>query len=97
MIGSELRAKTDVSVILTAERGHRKHCGNMDSVSKRWLRQLLLKYFKFISPAGMEWKHGSQQFTLQVRFVDSEIDLNWTPLYKTLKIKDKKIRNIPLC
>lgn len=45
----------------------------------------------------MEWKHGSQQFTLQVRFVDSEIDLNWTPLYKTLKIKDKKIRNIPLC
>lgn len=43
----------------------------------------------------MEWKHGSQQFTLQVRFVDSEIDLNWTPLYKTLKIKDKKNKKYP--
>lgn len=67
----------------------------MDSVSKRQLRQLLLKYFKFIYPAGMEWKHGSQQFTLQVRFVDSEIDLNWSPLYKALKIKDKKIKKYP--
>lgn len=43
----------------------------------------------------MEWKHGSQQFTLQVRFVDSEIDLNWTPLYKTLKIKHKKNKKYP--